>query len=363
MSLERSDLVAAVSRQAIVHNCRVFKHLAGKRKFFVVIKADAYGHGIDPVAAACADVVDGFCVFAVAEALALASSSGPASKPILLMGGTLAAAELAELARLRIWLAVTTPEQVAAMAASKQLFERIFLKAQTGMNRLGLQPDCLRRAYAELRPLAGSQGCALMNHFACADTPAGWQDQAAHFAALQQELQLPFTSSNSAATMIEPWPLPDEEFVRCGLGVYGCSPIPERTSAAELALRPALTLIAKVLAIQELKAGDTVSYGAAWRAQQEARIAILSCGYADGYPLSMPSGTPVLINGRRCPLAGRVCMDMLAVEVTGIPCAVGDDAVLWGQGLPAEEVAASGGTLSYELLTGLNARVRRNYID
>lgn len=349
--------VARINRAAFAHNCMVLGKRAGRRKMFAVLKADAYGHGVGALVRTAAVHADGLCVFSAAEALEVAEVNG--SRPVLLMGGCNDTECLGELARLGIWVGVTSAEQARMTVSCGQKFARLFIKVQTGMHRLGLEPDAALRAADLLSSCTVPGGLALMHHFADAEEPGGTREQCAVFARVVSSLRLPFSSSNTAATLLEPHPLPGEEFVRCGIGVYGCSPVSQEHTAAELGLLPVMTLEAEVLAVQRVPAGGAVSYGAQWRAQQDTEVAIVGCGYADGYPRAAFPGAQVLVNGLRCPVAGRVCMDMLAVDLRGTSCKAGDKAVLWGEGLPADDVAKQAGTISYELLSGLTGRVRR----
>jgi alanine racemase len=195
----------------------------------------------------------------------------------------------------------------------------------------------------------------LMTHFACADEAQGIATQLACFNSLATGLGAPRCLANSAAILR--YPESHGDWVRPGIMLYGSSPFAD-VSAASLDLKPVMTLTSAIIGVQELQAGEAAGYGATFRAQQPTRIGIVACGYADGYPRHAPTGTPVLVNGQRCCTLGRVSMDMLCVDLTGIPGAgVGSPVTLWGKGLPVEEVAAAAGTISYELLCALAPRV------
>jgi alanine racemase len=231
----------------------------------------------------------------------------------------------------------------------------VFLKVNTGMNRLGLSPDSVRGAYARLQACGNAGDITLMTHFANADDPRGIEWQLEIFRRASAGLDLPVSTSNSAALLR--YPDSTQGWSRPGIMLYGASPFPEQ-SADALGLMPAMTLQSSIIAVQSLKLGDSVGYGAAFAAEQRMRIGVVACGYADGYPRHAPSGTPIVVNGRRTRTVGRVSMDMLCVDLTHLPDAgVGSAVVLWGEGIPVEEVAAAAGTVSYELLCALAARV------
>ena len=338
-----------------------------------VVKADAYGHGAARVAAALDDA-DGYAVARLGEALALRAAG--VVKPILLLEGVFSADELAQALAARIDLAVHDPSQVELLeqaavpggdAASGAV---VWLQVDTGMNRLGFRPEQALAARARLLAARGApRELRLMTHLARADEAddAPTAAQAARFAALVAEWTAtagapPVTSiGNSAGTLRgdAAQGATQGDWIRPGIALYGASPLADR-SAAELGLAPVMTLETAVIAVRDVPPGEGVGYGATWRATRPSRIAILAAGYADGVPRHLPSGAPVLIGGRRAPLAGRVSMDMVAVDVTDLPSvAVGERAVLWGAGLPVDEVAARAGTIAYELFCRVAPRVPR----
>jgi alanine racemase len=225
------------------------------------------------------------------------------------------------------------------------------------MNRLGFRPEAALAAYHRLRGCAAVGEIRLMTHFASADEPTdpATRAQIERFARAAAGLGLERSFCNSAGVLA--WPEAHAEWVRPGIMLYGASPLPGRTGADE-GLRPVMTLSTGLIAVREVAAGEAVGYGAAWRAAAPARVGIAAMGYGDGYPRHAPSGTPVLVNGRATTTLGRVSMDMLAVDLTAQPeAAVGDPVLLWGPGLPVERVAAAAGTIAYELLCRLKARV------
>jgi len=250
------------------------------------------------------------------------------------------------------------PEQVAMLERARLSGPLdVYVKVNSGMNRLGFTAESLRPAYDAIRAHAQVRGVTLMTHFADADGAAGVQAQLERFGELTKGLQAgPRSLANSAALLR----FPEEtraDWARPGIMLYGCSPFPER-SAESLGLRPAMTLTSRIIATQRLRPGDGVGYGLTYRAAAERVIGVVACGYGDGYPRHAPSGTPVLVDGRRTGTVGRVAMDMLCVDLGELPQAgIGTPVTLWGEGLPADEVAASAGTIAYELLCALAPRV------
>lgn len=332
-----------------------------------VVKADAYGHGAARVAAALDDA-DGYAVARLGEALAL--RAGGIDKPILLLEGVFSADELAQALAARIDLAVHDPSQVELLEQADASGAVIWLQVDTGMNRLGFRPEQALVVRGRLLAVRGApRELRLMTHLARADETdaAPTAAQTARFDALVAEWTAtagapPVTSiGNSAGTLrgSAAQGATQGDWIRPGIALYGASPLADR-SAAALGLSPVMRLETAVIALREVPVGEGVGYGATWRATRPSRIAILAAGYADGVPRHLPSGAPVLIGGQRAPLAGRVSMDMIAVDVTDLPSvAVGERAVLWGEGLPVDEVAARAGTIAYELFCRVAPRVPR----
>jgi alanine racemase len=235
----------------------------------------------------------------------------------------------------------------------------VYLKANSGMNRLGFGAAALASAYQALRENPRVKTVTLMTHFADADGASGVSAQLERFGEMTKSFAGPRSLANSAALIR--FPETRADWVRPGIMLYGCSPfghMSANASAAALGLRPAMTLRSEIIATQHLRRGERVGYGFAYEAPHELEIGVVACGYADGYPRHAPAGTPVLVNGKRTRIVGRVSMDMITVDLSGIPQArIGSPVTLWGEGLPADEVAAAAGTLSYELLCALAPRV------
>lgn len=354
-------LVATIDLAAIVHNYQVAKRCAPGREAFAVVKANAYGHGVREVVSALHDEADGFAVASLEEAAEVRAMHGQAR--ILLLEGCFAANELPMAAQLGLDLVVQGREQVEALLATDLALPlNIWLKLDSGMHRLGLSGEAIRQLFPRLRAAAQVAELNLISHFACAD------ERGHSLTELQLEgfldlLDLDFNQrslANSAALLLIP--AAHMDWLRPGIMLYGASPFAD-LSAAELGLKAAMTLRAQVIAVREVAAGESVGYGASWHAERASRIATVSCGYADGYPRHAPSGTPVVVAGQCVPLVGRVSMDMLTVDITDLPeVCVGDAVELWGAALPVDEVARSAGTIGYELLTKVTARVPRRYL-
>ncbi len=345
-------LVAEISLAALRHNLSVVRRCAPASRAFAVIKANGYGHGMLRVAAALKEA-DGFAVLSLSEAQQLREAGF--EQPILMLEGFFSADELPQIAKLGVAVVVHAPWQVAAINSAPVTGVNVFLKINTGMNRLGFPPHEVADACRALRLGGRLDRCVLMTHFATADDERGIADQLAQFASATDGVRGEHCMANSAAILR--YPQAHADWVRPGIMLYGASPFADQTAAA-LDLRPVMTLKSKLIAVQSVSAGEAVGYGRTFVAEQAMTVGIVACGYADGYPRHAGTGTPVLVEGQRTRLLGRVSMDMLAVDLTPVPLAgVGSTVVLWGEGLPVEEVAAAAGTISYELLTALAARV------
>jgi alanine racemase len=327
-----------------------------------VIKADAYGHGMGPCAAAL-EAADGFAVARVQEALGLRAMG--IRKPLLVLEGAASETELTAVLSMQVELTVHSSRQLELILSQRQAHpqprpQRIWLKLDTGMGRLGLQQTEAVALIERLRSTTGSLASAgLMTHLANADDPSHPMTaaQCEQARALAEHVGLPLSIGNSAGILAHPAARTD--WVRPGIMLYGGSPLLGQTAAA-LGLRPVMTLTSPLIAVRDLAAGAPIGYGSTYRCPQPMRVGVVAIGYGDGYPRHAPTGTPVLIRGRRAALLGRVSMDMISVDLRQIPQArVGDPVTLWGQGLPVEEVAEQVGTINYELLCRLSNRVQR----
>jgi len=344
---------ATIRLSALRDNLEVARRVAPNANPLAVIKANAYGHGLLRAASALRDAA-GFAVLDLDDAVRL-REAGHAQR-ILLLEGFFELADLAEFAENALTAVVHSFEQIAMLERTR-LRSRIevFLKVNTGMNRLGFSPDSVRTALERLRSSGNAGAITLMTHFANADDPRGIDWQLQVFRRASAGLDLPVSTANSAALLR--YPEMTRGWSRPGIMLYGASPFAEQ-SAAELGLQAAMTLHSRIIAVQELEPGDTVGYGGIFTAARRMRIGVVACGYADGYPRHAASGTPVLVHGKRTRMVGRVSMDMLCADITDLP-GVGVDSpvVLWGEGMPVEEIAAAAGTVSYELLCALAPRV------
>jgi len=344
---------ATIDLSALAHNIGIARVHAPHAKLFAVIKANAYGHGLMRAAGALRGA-DGFAVVEFDGALRL-RDAGFAQR-ILLLEGFFDRREAAEAAARKIAVVVHQREQIGLLGglpAGARL--DVLLKVNSGMNRLGFAPEDVAGAYAALQDCVGVGKVTLMTHFANADDARGVDWQMDIFGRAAAGIAAPRCLANSAAVLR--YPETHFDWVRPGIMLYGSSPFAE-VGAAALDLRPVMTLRSEIIGTCDLKPGDTVGYGGLFRAERPMRIGIVACGYADGYPRHAPNGTPVRVGGRPSGTVGRVSMDKLCVDITAVPGAgVGTPVVLWGEGNPVDEVARAAGTVGYELLCALAARV------
>jgi alanine racemase len=344
---------ANLDSAALAHNLQVARGHARQARIWAVLKANAYGHGLLRVARALQDA-DGFAVLDLNEALSLREAG--IVQPILMLEGFFAPADLDVMAMHEITSVVHNADQIRMLELAHLTRPiDVFLKMNSGMNRLGVMPDRYHAAHRSLRELTAVRGISLMTHFADADGPRGIAEQLARFTAATAALPGERSVANSP-TLLR-YPEATLDWVRPGIMLYGSSPFPEE-SADALGLRPVMTLASEVIAVQALAPGDRVGYAGTFVADRPMRIGVVACGYADGYPRQAPTGTPVIVAGSRTRLVGRVAMDMITVDLTDLPqTRVGTPVTFWGQGLPVDEVATAAGTIAYELLCALALRV------
>ena len=345
---------ATISATALAHNLTVARRHAAGAKVWAVIKANAYGHGVERAARALA-AADGYAVLDFQEATRLRLAG--VTKPILMLEGFFAPGDVPLLHQYALTPVLHNPQQVEMLKRSALPGAiEVYLKVNTGMNRLGFGLETLRPAYNAVRMHPQVRGVTLMTHFADADGPGGIKAQLDRFNELIKPFEAGEVSLANSAALLR-FPEARGQWVRPGIMLYGCSPFADR-SAEQLGLKPAMTLTSEIIATQRLQPGERIGYGFVYEAHGEMTVGIVACGYADGYPRHAPSGTPVLVNGKRARIVGRVSMDMMSVDISDIPEArIGTPVTLWGEGLSADEVAAAAGTLSYELLCKLTARV------
>ena len=349
---------AIIDMSALRSNLRQIRAKAPGAHVMAVVKANAYGHGLVPTALALAEA-DAFAVARLEEGIAIRDAG--VRRAIVLLEGVFSAEQLEQAAQHRCEIVVHDPLQVA-------LLERyggthrfvVWIKIDTGMNRLGFRPEQFPAVLARMRGLSVPPAeVRLMTHLARADEPDSpmTRAQLERFGALARGLGLATSIGNSAGILGRE--AAHGDWVRPGLALYGISPFADRPGA-QFGLIPVMTLASTVITVRRVPRGETVGYGGAWTASRDSRIAIVAGGYGDGLPRSLEMGAPVLVNGRRAPLVGRVSMDMIAVDVSDLPeVEAGTRCVLWGRGLEVCELAARAGTLAYELLCGVRARVPR----
>jgi alanine racemase len=355
-------IFATIHTAALSHNLARARAAAPDARVWAVVKANAYGHGIERVFDALRSA-DGFALLDLAEAQRLRALDWRG--PILLLEGCFDARDLELCSRLGLWHAIHCNEQIDWLAAHKtQLPHRVFLKMNSGMNRLGFKPERYRGAWTRLNALPQVDEISLMTHFSDADGPKGIAAQLKAFDAVTHDLPGERTLSNSAATLRHGEVLAERsDWVRPGIAVYGSAADFPDHSAADWGLQPTMTLASRIIGVQHLVAGDTVGYGSSFTADGPLRIGVVACGYADGYPRHCSTGTPVLVNGVRTRMVARVSMDMITVDLTPVPDAgMGAEVTLWGRSsggaaLPIDEVARAGGTVGYELMCALAQRV------
>lgn len=346
-------IAAHLSLSALRHNLAQVRRYAPHSGVIAVVKANGYGHGLLNVAQGLADT-DAFAVLNIAEAVSLREAGY--SQPILLLEGVFAAAQLAEIDRYRLDIVVHQPQQLAWLQQARLNAPlRVFAKLDSGMHRLGFQPADYAQVLAQLADCPQVSEVVMMTHFANADRMDG-VTQAMHTVSSSMHGQ-PYARSLANSAAIIQQPHTHAEWVRPGIMLYGATPIADR-SAASLGLTPVMTLQSGLIAIQTLQAGESVGYGSLFTAEQPTRVGIVACGYADGYPRHAPTGTPIAVNGVITRTLGRVSMDMLAVDVSAIPDAdIGSPVELWGTQVPVDAVAQASGTIGYELLCAVTARV------
>ncbi|MDD5332688.1 MAG: alanine racemase [Rhodoferax sp.] len=370
-------ILATIHSQALRQNLARARAAAPDARVWAIVKANAYGHGIERVFEGLRGA-DGFALLDLEEAQRVRRLGWRG--PILLLEGVFELRDLELCSRLDLWHTVHCDEQIDMLATHKtNVPHRVFLKMNSGMNRLGFTPQRYRAAWTRLNALPQVDEISLMTHFSDADGQRGIAAQMAVFAAVTRDLPGERSLSNSAATLRYPPGARDasadpagyvaSDWIRPGIAIYGSAPdFPEHT-AADWGLAPGMTLASKIIATQNLLPGDSVGYSSTFIAEQPMRIGVVACGYADGYPRICPSGTPVLVNGVRTRTVGRVSMDMLSVDLTPLADAgFGSEVTLWGRAangvvLGIDEVAQCAGTVGYELMCALAPRVPVSVAD
>ena len=350
------NTVARIRLAAVRHNLRRIRSLAPGCQVAGVVKADAYGHGLARMCSALHDV-DILAVATTGEGLVCRRNGW--SGRLLLLEGPSNVAEFEQTIQLDAEMVVHHETQLQLLRQRQhQLKRALWLKIDTGMHRLGFPESDTKKVHAELEHLRGEEPTVLMSHFACADDVSNplTLRQMERFEQAIAGLSGQVSLANSAG-MVN-FPASRRDCVRPGIMLYGISPC-RKKEAADIGLLPVMTLQCELIAINCVKSGESVGYGAAYTCKADRRIGVAAIGYGDGYPRQAKNGTPVLVNGRRASLVGHVSMDMITIDLEGHDEArVGDTVTLWGEGLPVEEVASWAGSIPYELICGVTARVK-----
>ena len=345
---------AQIDLSALTHNVLRIKQLAPKSRILAMIKANGYGHGVKNVAQTLSLLVDGLGVARLSEAVMLHEAG--IRTPIFIMDGFFSRDELDE-AMKDHFIAVLNNETQINMIEKAQTSDslKVWIKINTGMNRLGFAPEALPAIYKRLSNCPSIlQPPGLMTHFACADLKAHPLNQAQIDCFDKTVAAYPGEKSLDNSAALLNFPNTHADWVRPGIMLYGASPIATQTGL-ELGLKPVMTLKSELIAINQVKAGDAVGYGSLYVCDKPTRIGVVAIGYGDGYPRHRQNGTPVLIHDRVAPIVGCVSMDMLTVDLNDHPeSKIGDDVILWGKGLPAEVIAKQAETIAYELFCQVN---------
>ena len=352
------SVTAVINIAALKANIETIKGFTPQSKIIAVVKANAYGHGLITVAQALTDQVDAFAVARLPEAMELRAAG--ITKPVVLLEGFLNDEDIPTISAQGFFTAIHDMEQIEAIertAIAKPI--HAWLKIDIGMHRLGASREQVQMMKQRLEQSSKIvQPIGLISHLSVADTHGMEdynQEQIAYFFEVAKDFTGDLCLANSAG--IISWPQARTAYVRPGIIMYGISPYPDKTGP-DLGLQPVMTLKSSIIAIRKVKKGDRVGYGAAWTAPYDTILGIVAAGYGDGYPRTMPNGAPVLINGRYAPTAGHVCMDMLFVDLgPESKDKIGDETILWGQGLPVEKIASLCGTIPYELVCRIMPRV------
>lgn len=354
---------ATIHVDALRHNLGQVRARAPRSRVMAVVKADGYGHGLERVARALAGA-DAFGVAALSDAERLRAAG--ISQPILLLSGFDEPGDIERLRALSVWTAIHHASQLE-MLEQAPAGEPVdcWLKLDSGMHRLGFPPGAFRAAHTRLLAMQGGAvgNIVLMNHFASsdefADSPsqgAQTREQLAVFREATAGLEGARSLANSAAVL--GWPEAHDDWVRPGGALYGISVVEGRVGE-DFGLRPAMTLSTRLIAVNRVCKGGRIGYAGTWECPEDMDVGVAAIGYGDGYPRAAPAGTPVLVGGHRTQVIGRVSMDLMTIDLRGVPGArVGDPVVLWGPELPVETIAASARTIGYELTCSITRRVR-----
>ncbi len=358
---------ALINRRALRHNLQRVRELAPNSRLIAIVKANAYGHGLTQVGCAVEESVDGFGVARLKEAIALRERG--IKKNIILLEGFFEADDLPQVVEHQLDTVVHSIEQLEMLeqlSLTKPINKsiKVWMKLDTGMHRLGVLPEEAESFYARLMACTHvQQPINIVSHFCQADVPA-LDTTANQLKEFEQFIHNKSGEKSIAASAgILLWPEAHYDWVRPGIMMYGASP-QEHKLATDFGLKPVMTLKSTLIAVRKHSAGACVGYGETWCSTRDTRLGVVAIGYGDGYPRCAPSGTPVLINGRKVPIVGRVSMDMITVDLgPDATDKAGDEVILWGEQLPVDEISAHTGVINYELLTKLTSRVSMEYLD
>ncbi|MEM5389607.1 alanine racemase [Paraburkholderia phymatum] len=344
---------ASIHPNAVKHNLEVVRRKVANSRVWAVVKANAYGHGIERIYSGLG-AANGIALLDLDEAVRVRELGW--KKPVLLLEGVFTNDDVKTAEEFGLTVAVHCDEQRALIVAAKPRRPiDIYLKMNSGMNRLGFTPENYRAAWERARASEGIGCVTLMSHFANADEGSvDWQLN--QFDEATRDIPGERSLSNSAAAL---WHSPaHRDWVRPGIVLYGASPSGQSRDIKDVGLRASMTLRSELIGVQTMRAGETVGYARTFRAEEEIRIGVVACGYADGYPRHAPTGTPISVDGIITRTVGRVSMDMLTVDLTPCPNAsIGSRVELWGEQVTIDDVASASGTIGYELMCALARRV------
>jgi alanine racemase len=349
---------ATIHLGALRHNLARIKAMAAPARVMAVVKADAYGHGLERVARALDADAECFAVAALGDGLRLRAAGH--RQRIVVLSGPDQGGDIAEMQRLRLDAAIHHETQLHWLAEAKpgRGRLRVWLKIDSGMHRLGFAPERVAEVHARLAAMPGlDPEIGLLSHFSDSEVFEGERTRAqiARFADATRDLDGPRSLSNSAAVL--GWPEARVDWVRTGGLLYGLSVV-DGKSGADFGFRPAMTLATRLIAVNRIRKGESIGYNGTWTCPEDMAVGVAAVGYGDGYPRSAASGTPVLVGDACVPLIGRVSMDLITLDLRGAPQAkVGDRVTLWGEGLPVETIARHAGTIGYDLTCGMTRRV------
>jgi alanine racemase len=354
--------VARIDLTALKKNLGRAKSAAPNSRTLAIVKGNAYGHGLLRVSHAL-DSVDAYGVARIDEAVRL--REGGIDKTVVVLEGFQDGSDLSAVREMGFHPVIHADHQITLLESELRKSDdnplSVWLKLDTGMHRLGFDASRFGQIYDRLKAHPQVDVSVLMTHFACADDrlDSSTDRQIELFDRITGDMQCPTSLANSAGLLS--WPASQRQWIRPGIMLYGLSPF-QNGQAADDGLFAVMTFKSRIIALHEVAAGDSVGYGATWTCARNSLVGVVAAGYADGYPRQAPAGTPLLVNGARCPLAGRVSMDMLCIDLTDHPkVKVGDTATLWGEGLPLEEVATHMGTIAYTLCCGITSRTEYDY--